>query len=159
VKNKNRTANTGFMLLLRLGLFRRLVSYRFSFSKRFSFKVFGIFALVCDKISNRHKAWERYYSKMLPKSKTLLIIISLVFFLLLIPFLAMQFTNEVTWSVMDFVMAGILLLGTGLAIEYVLRKVKNTKHHIIICSLILLALLLLWLELAVGIFGTPIAGD
>lgn len=71
----------------------------------------------------------------------------------------MQFTNEVAWSVMDFVMAGILLLGTGLAIEFVLRKVKNTKHRIIICILILLALLLLWLELAVGIFGTPIAGN
>lgn len=94
---------------------------------------------------------------MLPKPKT--IIISIVIFLLLIPFIAMQFTNEVAWSVMDFVMAGILLLGTGLAIEFVLRKVKNTKHRIIICILILLTLLLLWLELAVGIFGTPIAGN
>ena len=96
---------------------------------------------------------------MVPKPKTITIIISIVILLLLIPFIAMQFTNEVAWSVMDFVVAGILLLGTGLAIEFVLRKVKNTKHRIIICILILLALLLLWLELAVGIFGTPIAGD
>lgn len=94
---------------------------------------------------------------MLPKPKT--IIISIVIFLLLISFIAMQFTKGVTWSVMDFVVAGILLLGTGLAIEFVLRKVKNSKHRIIICILILLALLLLWLELAVGLFGTPIAGD
>lgn len=94
---------------------------------------------------------------MLPK--TIIIIISIVILLLLIPFLAMQFTNEVAWSVMDFVVAGILLLGTGLVIEFVLRKVKNTKHRIIICILILLALLLLWLELAVGLFGTPIAGS
>ena len=71
----------------------------------------------------------------------------------------MQFTNEVAWSVMDFAMAGILLLGTGLAIEFVLRKVKKNKHQIIICILILLALLLLWLELAIGLFGTSIAGD
>lgn len=71
----------------------------------------------------------------------------------------MQFTNEVAWSVIDFVVAGILLLGTGLAIEFVLRKVKNINHRIIICILILLALLLLWLELAVGLFGTPIAGN
>ncbi len=71
----------------------------------------------------------------------------------------MQFTNEVAWSVMDFVMAGILLLGTGLAIEFVFRKVKNTKHRIIICIIILLAILLLWLELAVGLFGTPLSGN
>jgi hypothetical protein len=36
-----------------------LVSYLFSFNHIFSSKVFGIFALVCDKNSNRHKAWER----------------------------------------------------------------------------------------------------
>jgi hypothetical protein len=48
-KNKSTTANTGFMLLLRLGFFERLVSYLFSFSSHFSLKVFGIFALVCDK--------------------------------------------------------------------------------------------------------------
>jgi hypothetical protein len=47
------------MLLLRLGFFGRLVSYLFSFNHVFSFKVLGIFALVCDKNSNRHKAWER----------------------------------------------------------------------------------------------------
>jgi hypothetical protein len=33
-------ANTGFMLLLRLGFFGRLVSYLFSFSSRFIFKSF-----------------------------------------------------------------------------------------------------------------------
>jgi hypothetical protein len=47
------------MLLQRLGFFGRLVSYLFSFNPIFSFKVFGIFALVCDENSNRHKAWER----------------------------------------------------------------------------------------------------
>lgn len=98
-------------------------------------------------------------ANFIKNSNLKLLIISMVILLLLIPFIAMQFTNEVAWSVMDFVIAGILLLGTGLAIEFVLRKVKNTKHRIIICILILLALLLLWLELAVGLFGTPIAGD
>lgn len=105
--------------------------------------------------------WQQQLQEIniLPKPKVILIIISIVIFLLLIPFIAMQFTNEVDWSVIDFVMAGVLLLGTCLAIEFVLRKVKNTNHRIIICILILLALLLLWLELAVGLFGTQIAGD
>ncbi|WP_345093950.1 hypothetical protein [Flavobacterium chungnamense] len=96
---------------------------------------------------------------MLPKPKTILLLLSIVFLLLLIPLIAMQFTNEVNWSVMDFVMAGMLLFGTSLAIEFVLRKVKSTKYRILISGIILLLLFLLWAELAVGIFGSPIAGN
>ncbi len=66
----------------------------------------------------------------------------------------MQFTNEVNWSVMDFVMAGILLFGTSLVIELILRKVKSTQHRILISGIILLLLFILWAELAVGIFGS-----
>lgn len=79
--------------------------------------------------------------------------------LLLIPLMAMQFTNEVNWSVFDFIVAGFFLFGTGLVIEFVLRKVKSTTHRILICGIILLLLFLLWAELAVGIFGSPIAGN
>lgn len=96
---------------------------------------------------------------MLPQPKILLILLSIVFLLLLIPFVAMQFTNEVNWSVMDFVMAAILLFGTSLVIEFVLRKVKSTKHRILICVIIIVILLLIWTELAVGIFGSPVAGN
>jgi predicted membrane channel-forming protein YqfA (hemolysin III family) len=96
---------------------------------------------------------------MPPKPKTILILLSIVLLVLLIPFVAMQFTNEVNWSVMDFVMAGILLFGTSLVIELVIRKVKSNKHRILISGIILLLLFLLWAELAVGIFGSPIAGN
>lgn len=96
---------------------------------------------------------------MLPKSKTILLLLFIVLLLLLIPFIAMQFTDEVNWSVMDFVMAGMLIFGTSLVIEFVLRKVKSTKHRILISGIILLLLFLLWAELAVGIFGSPIAGN
>lgn len=79
--------------------------------------------------------------------------------LLLIPFVAMQFTPEVQWSGFDFVVAGVLLLGTGLLIEGVLRLVKKLSHRILLCAGVLLCLLLIWAELAVGIFGTPLAGS
>ena len=36
----------------------------------------------------------------------------------------MQFTNEVNWTLFDFVVAGILLLGTGLIFNLVVRKIK-----------------------------------
>lgn len=71
----------------------------------------------------------------------------------------MQFTGEVNWSSFDFVVAGVLLLGTGLLCELVLRLVRKTEHRIIIVGIILVALFLIWAELAVGVFGTPFAGS
>ena len=79
--------------------------------------------------------------------------------ILSIPLLAMQFTNEVDWAVSDFVIMGILLLGTGLLCELVLRTVTKVWHRVILCGVILFVLLLTWAELAVGIFGTPFAGS
>ena len=79
--------------------------------------------------------------------------------LLLIPFTAMKFTGEVKWSPFDFVVAGVLLLGTGLAIEIVLRMVKRLEYRLAICAAILLVLFIVWAELAVGIIGTPLAGS
>lgn len=96
---------------------------------------------------------------MLPNSKNILLLLTLVSVLLLTPLLAMQFTNEVSWSLFDFIVAGVLLFGTSLIIDFVLRKVQSTKHRILICGIILLLLFLIWAELAVGIFGSPVAGN
>lgn len=93
------------------------------------------------------------------KSKRLLIIVLIALTILLIPFISMQFSNEVNWSGFDFLVMGILLLGTGLAIEIVLSKVSSFKNRIILCSVILAVLFLVWAELAVGIFGSPLAGS
>ena len=92
------------------------------------------------------------------QNKRLIAIVLIVIFLLLIPLIAMQFTNEVNWGLLDFVIAGALLLGTGILCELVLRKIKKTKLKIIIFLAILALLFLIWAELAVGIFGTPFSG-
>ena len=92
-------------------------------------------------------------------NKRFIAILATVALLLLIPLIAMQFTNEVKWSLADFVVAGVLLVSTGLACEFVLRKVKQLKYRIAILGAILVALFLIWAELAVGIFGTPFAGS
>lgn len=86
------------------------------------------------------------------KNKRLIIIIITVVFLLLIPLIAMQFTAEVNWTLSDFIIAGILMLGTGLLCELVLRKVNKTSLRIGICVAILAIFLMIWAELAVGIF-------
>lgn len=93
------------------------------------------------------------------KNKRLIAILSSVLILLLIPFVAMQFTNEVKWNFADFIIMGILLVATGLICELVLRLVKSLTNRIIICGIVLFALFLVWAELAVGIFGTPFAGS
>ncbi|MGB7842196.1 MAG: hypothetical protein WBL21_05355 [Salinimicrobium sp.] len=90
-------------------------------------------------------------------------ILGLIFFvatgLLLLPLIAMQFTDEVNWSAFDFLVMGILLFGTGLTLEFVMKKVKSSKIKYLIYGIILLAFFLIWAELAVGIFGTPFAGS
>ncbi|RRJ92134.1 hypothetical protein [Flavobacterium macacae] len=93
------------------------------------------------------------------KNKRLIGILGTIAVLLCIPLVAMQFTNEVNWTFSDFVIAGGLLLGTGLLIETVARNIKNKKIRIGITVAILIVLALVWAELAVGIFGTPFAGS
>jgi Kef-type K+ transport system membrane component KefB len=96
---------------------------------------------------------------MIMENKRGIGIILTVVFLLLIPLVAMQFTNEVNWTLSDFVVAAVLLLGTGLVCEFVMRKIKKTNHRIILCITILVALFIIWIELAVGLFGTEFAGS
>ena len=96
---------------------------------------------------------------MIMQNKRLIGIVLTVALLLLIPLIAMQFTNGVNWSLFDFVVAGVLLFGTGLACELVLRKVKKIQHRVILCATLLALLFIIWAELAVGIFGTPLGGQ
>ncbi|MFG6686018.1 hypothetical protein ACGK9U_05500 [Mariniflexile sp. HNIBRBA6329] len=93
------------------------------------------------------------------KIKRLHIILMIIGVLLLIPFIAMQFTNEVDWDTTDFLTMGSLLLGTGLLCEFVLRKVTKFKHRVTLILFIILVFILIWAEIAVGIFGTPLAGS
>ena len=96
---------------------------------------------------------------MVTPNRRLAGIVIVVAVLLLIPFLAMRFTGEVNWSRIDFVTAGVLLLGTGLMCELVLRMVKKFEYRLVLCAAILIALALVWIELAVGLFGTRFAGS
>ena len=53
----------------------------------------------------------------------------------------------------------VLLLGVGFTGELVYRKVRSSNSRIAILVVLLIALLLIWAELAVGIFGSPFAGS
>ncbi len=75
-------------------------------------------------------------------------------FILLLPLLAMQITDEVVWDLTDFAVAGALLVGTGLTYELVARKAGNIAYRAAGGVALAAALLIVWINLAVGIIGT-----
>jgi hypothetical protein len=93
------------------------------------------------------------------ENKKPLIIILGIIGILLIPAIAMLFTNEVNWSLGDFVIMGTLLLTVALVTEFILRKMSNKRCQIAIIIVLIGLFLLLWVELAVGLFNSPIAGS
>jgi hypothetical protein len=93
------------------------------------------------------------------QNKRLIIIVLTSVVLLLIPLISIQFTDKVNWPLFDFVIAGALLLGTGLICERVIRKINKIKYRIAPCVVLMVVLLFIWAELAVGVFGTPLSGQ
>ena len=73
--------------------------------------------------------------------------------ILLVPLLAMQFTDEVVWNLADFVVAGVLLFGAGLTYQLVARKARNTPYRVAVGVAVAGALMLVWLVGAVGVIG------
>ena len=70
---------------------------------------------------------------------------------LLVPLVAMQFTDEVRWDTTDFVVMGMLLLGTGSLYVLVSRKVPRGRRVVVGLAFVA-AFLYAWAELAVGLF-------
>lgn len=76
---------------------------------------------------------------------------------LLIPLAAMQFTDQVVWTLTDFVTAAALLFGAGLV--YVLLTLNAPRRRLPVAVGLLVVLGLVWAELAAGVFGAPWAGS
>jgi hypothetical protein len=71
-------------------------------------------------------------------------------FILLIPLLA-----NWAWTLGDFVTAGALIFGTGLAFVLVARQGGNILYRLAVGVALAAAFLLVWINLAVGIIGAP----
>jgi hypothetical protein len=74
-------------------------------------------------------------------------------FILSLPLVAMQFTDEVVWDLFDFVVAGGLLFGAGLTYELIARKAGNIAYRVAVGATVATALFLVWANLAVGLIG------
>jgi hypothetical protein len=74
-------------------------------------------------------------------------------FLLLLPLVAMQITHEVVWDLADFAVAWALLVGAGLTYRVASRKADNVAYRAAVGVAIATALILVWVNLAVGLIG------
>ncbi len=95
---------------------------------------------------------ERMAVFMIPYKK----IVRIVFVtaaLLMIPLVAMQFTDEVAWDLFDFIVMGALLCGVGLAYELVAKKSETAAYRGAFAIGLAGAFLLIWVNGAVGIIG------
>ncbi len=72
--------------------------------------------------------------------------------LLLIPLIAMAFSEEVNWTVLDFGVMGGLLTVLALVTEFIIRKTTSSSRRIGLIALACVGFLVVWIELAVGIF-------
>ena len=74
--------------------------------------------------------------------------------LLLLPFLAMRFTNEVEWTASDFVVAAVLLGSVGFAFELTVRKSGNLAFRLGAATAVIATFLTIWVNGAVGMIGS-----
>jgi hypothetical protein len=101
-------------------------------------------------ISNLYKAVRTPYSvAQFFVRLTLAIVI-----FLLIPLTAMQFTDEVNWSVFDFIAASVLLMGAGMTYKLVSVRMSVPAYRRGVGIAVGTSLVLIWINLAVGIIGS-----
>ena len=74
--------------------------------------------------------------------------------LILLPLIAMRFTQDVAWRPGDFVFATGLVVGVGIAFEAAVRLTRNSAYRGGAAVALLAAFLLVWINLAVGIIGS-----
>ena len=72
---------------------------------------------------------------------------------LLLPAVAMQFTEEVQWDGADFAVAAVLLGSVGAGVDATLRRWRHPRQRAAMALACVTALMLVWACLAVGFFG------
>jgi hypothetical protein len=73
--------------------------------------------------------------------------------LLAVPFVAMQFTDEVKWDGEDFLFAGIMFGTVGLVIELAVRRSSDWAYRGGVIAAAFAGLLIIWANGAVGMIG------
>jgi hypothetical protein len=77
---------------------------------------------------------------------------------LLIPLVGVIFF-DLAWSGFDFLVMALLILSLSILINLILYYTNSSKLKLLLIFIVAILFLLIWAELAVGIFGTPFAGN
>ena len=77
---------------------------------------------------------------------------------LLVPLVGVIF-YELDWSRLDFLVMASLILLLSILINLILYYTDSIKLKLLLVFIVAILFLLIWAELAVGVFGTPLAGD
>jgi len=65
---------------------------------------------------------------------------------------------DLDWNIFDFLIIGLLILFFSIAINLILNHLISSKLRLILILMLVILFLLIWAELAVGVFGTPFSG-
>jgi hypothetical protein len=84
--------------------------------------------------------------------------IFLPLFVLLVPLVGVIFF-ELDWSGFDFLVMTLLILSLSILINLILYYTDSSKLKRLLIFIVAILFLLIWAELAVGIFGTPFSGN
>jgi len=69
-----------------------------------------------------------------------------------------MYINDFNWSLVDFVIMGVLIFSFLSFTGFIRKKFSGIKE-ILAIIIVVIVFILLWVELAVGIFGSPFAGS
>ena len=72
---------------------------------------------------------------------------------LMIPLISMLWSDQINWDVSDFIIVGAILVGIAIVYEVIIRKSAQVKYRVAVGIGLLGALLLFWVNGAVGIIG------
>ena len=66
---------------------------------------------------------------------------------------------DLDWSGFDFLVMASLILSLSIFINLILYYLNSSRLKLLLVFIVAIIFLLIWAELAVGIFGTPLAGN
>jgi hypothetical protein len=86
-------------------------------------------------------------------------LVAIVLAMLAIPLIGMQLSADIAWSTADFVIAAVGLFGAGIVYELMRLLIVRPRQRVLAGIGITVMVFIGWVELAVGVFGTPFAGS
>ena len=104
------------------------------------------------EISGLLKVKKRLYNNSLSRK------IFLPLLVLFIPLVGVIFF-ELDWNGFDFFVMAMLILSLSILINLILDNFYSAKLKLLLIVVLVILFLLIWAELAVGIFGTSFAGS